>query len=230
MALLDALIPPREQKILGALLLHPQTSYALNDLIRIGGTSRSQAGVVIDRFVAAGLAREQRIGNQRRIQADTGWPLFEDVRALCVKSFGVAEPIAQALEPLLPKIELAFLFGSVVRGTDHASSDIDLMVVGTVGNADLFAALGRVNDVLRRPVNFNVYSPREWNRLQDDPVIASILHGSRVTLHERAAAPRQPAEPARARLPEGSRGAASRGGKLLPAGRNGPRGRRPAGA
>lgn len=195
MALLDALIPPREQRILGALLLHPDTPYVLNDLIRTGGASRSQAAVIVDKFVAAGLASEERVGNQRRIRLNKDWPLVDELTAMCVKSFGVAEPIKAALDPLLGKIDLAFLFGSVVQGTDHAGSDIDLMVVGRASNSDLIAALEPVNDALKRPVNFNSYTPTEWKRLVDDPVIAAILAGPRVILHERVGAAKEPAKP-----------------------------------
>lgn len=217
MALLDPLIPPREQRIIGALVLHPDTSYSLNELIRIGGASRSQSGVIIDRLVEAGLALEQRVGNQRRIQLNKAWPLVDELKALCVKSFGVAEPIRDALRPLLPRIDLAFVFGSVANAADHADSDIDLMVVGSVSNLDLLRALEPVNDLLKRQVNFNLYSAREWTRLQADPVVASIVHGPRILLHERPAAPVQPAEPARSRAPEGGGTRARRGGKLLPA-------------
>lgn len=221
MALLDALIPPREQRIIGALVLHPETSYAVNELIRIGGASRSQAALIIDKLVVAGLACDERVGNQRRIRLNKDWPLVDELKALCVKSFAVAEPIRQALGPLLPKIDLAFVFGSIAKATDHAESDIDVMVVGSVSNLDLLRALEPVNEVLKRTVNFNVYSAREWDRLQGDPVIASILDGPRVILHERPAQAGQPAEPARTRAPEGSAGRAGRGGGLYPARRQG---------
>lgn len=216
MALLDFLIPAREQRIIGALVLHPQASYSLNELIRIGGASRSQAAVIVDKLVAGGLALEDRVGNQRRIRVNSAWPLLAELRSMCVKSFGVAEPIGGALAPLLPRIELAFVFGSVAKSTDHAGSDIDLMVVGSVSNLELQDVLEPVNELLGRKVNFNVYSAREWKRLQADPVIASILNGPRILLHERLATADQPAEPARARVPE--RGALRRGyrGRIPP--------------
>lgn len=217
MALLDPLIPPREQRIIGALVLHPDTSYSVNELIRVGGASRSQSGVIIDKLVQAGLAREERVGNQRRIQLNKQWPLVDELKALCVKSFGVAEPIRDALRPLLARIDLAFVFGSVANATDHADSDIDLMVVGRVSNLDLLHALQPVNELLRRQVNFNLYSALEWTRLQADPVVASIVHGPRILLHERSAAPAQPAEPARSRAPEGGNARGGRRGKLAAA-------------
>ena len=203
MALLDFLIPPREQRIIGALVLHPAVTYTLNELIRIGGASRSQSAVIVDKLVDAGLALDERSGNQRRIRLNPAWPLLDELRAICVKSFGVAEPIRDALAPLFERVDLAFVFGSVAKASDRAESDIDLMVVGSASNADLQAALLPVNEHLRRPVNFNLYSAREWKRLQSDPVIASILTGPRIIVHERLAAAPQPAEPARARAPEG---------------------------
>jgi predicted nucleotidyltransferase len=42
---------------------------------------------------------------------------------------GLAEPLRQALAPLAPRIRAAFVYGSVAKRQDTASSDIDLMIV-----------------------------------------------------------------------------------------------------
>lgn len=190
MSLLDAFMAPREQLLIRALVLNQDRSFSLNDLVRAGGGSKAAAIKIIDRFTKSQLLTEERIGNQRRLQFNSQWPLAQELRQMVLKSFGVAEPISEALAPLADRIALAFLFGSVVKGTDHAGSDIDLMVVGDVTTMQLLKALYPLNDELRRPVNFNVYGSDEWVLMQSDPVVASIMNGPRKIIYDRASFPK----------------------------------------
>jgi predicted nucleotidyltransferase len=59
-------------------------------------------------------------------------------------------------------IRLAFVYGSTARGNEDASSDVDLMVVGEVGFADVVSALSKSESKLGREVNPTVYGPREF--------------------------------------------------------------------
>ncbi|MGE4238873.1 nucleotidyltransferase domain-containing protein [Ramlibacter sp.] len=205
MTLLDALIPRREQRLLRALVLHPDRSFSVNELCRLGGDSKSASMAIIERFSKSGLIGEERVGNQRRMRFNEAWPLAQELRTMCVKSFGVAEPIREALGPLIDRVQLAFVFGSVAKGTDHAGSDIDLMVVGEVTTVDLIEAMRSLDEQLMRPVSFNIYSPVEWQRMQKDPVIASIMAEPRIIIHERTDATQSP-KPAAKGLPEARAG------------------------
>lgn len=54
----------------------------------------------------------------------------------------MADVLRAALQPLWPLVELAFVYGSLAKGTEHAGSDVDLMVIGTLAsNAQLLEAL-----------------------------------------------------------------------------------------
>ncbi len=47
------------------------------------------------------------------------------------KVMGAAALLTEALLPIEQKIEVAFLYGSVAKQSDHAESDIDIMIVGS---------------------------------------------------------------------------------------------------
>jgi predicted nucleotidyltransferase len=67
-----------------------------------------------------------------------------------------------ALAPLAERIRLAFVYGSIARGVETGSSDVDLMVVGEVGFTDVVSALHESESKLGREVNPTVYGPREF--------------------------------------------------------------------
>jgi predicted nucleotidyltransferase len=74
----------------------------------------------------------------------------------------LAEPLREALAPLASRIVMAFVYGSVAKRQDTASSDIDLLVVSDdLSYADVFEALEATGARLGRVVNPTVYTRRE---------------------------------------------------------------------
>jgi len=66
------------------------------------------------------------------------------------------------VRPLSPSIRAAFVYGSIAKGQDTASSDIDLMVVSDrLTYADLFAALEEASAQLGRKVAPTIHSSEE---------------------------------------------------------------------
>ncbi len=178
--LVDFLIPPRQQRLLAALLLHPERSYSYNELIRIGGPGRGANQKAVHSLLDAGLAVDARMGNQRRIQANPQFPLYPELRAICVKSFGVVERVRTALAELAGTIDFAFIFGSLATGKDHATSDIDLFIVGTFDLLELDAALAPVESDLGRAVHVTSYGREEWLRKRSDRVVQKIMAGPKL--------------------------------------------------
>jgi predicted nucleotidyltransferase len=106
----------------------------------------------------AGLIKRSAVGSQVFYQANQEHPDFPEIRALLAKTTGVFQILKTALAPLSSRINLAFVYGSVARGEDKATSDIDLMVIGEVSLDDVLDAVGPIEKQLRRPVNPTIYS------------------------------------------------------------------------
>ena len=53
------------------------------------------------------------------------------------------------------------VYGSVARGEDKATSDIDLMVIGEVSLDEVLDTAGPVEKLLRRPGNPTIYSRQD---------------------------------------------------------------------
>jgi predicted nucleotidyltransferase len=85
-----------------------------------------------------------------------------------------------ALRPVENKIVCAFVYGSVARREERATSDVDLMVVGKVGLGDLAPALRKAEKRLGREVNVTNYSVDEFQKkvADGDHFLTSVLKGS----------------------------------------------------
>ncbi|GMQ87738.1 MAG: hypothetical protein BMS9Abin08_0944 [Gammaproteobacteria bacterium] len=173
----DALFTETQQKVLGLLYGQPNRSFYTKEILRQTGMGVATIKRALDRMLAAGILRMTRIGNQHHYQADPRCPIYGELLGIVKKTFGVTEVIRRALEPLAGKIDRAFIFGSVASGKETATSDIDLLVLGEAGFAEVVSALYPVQATLGREVNPKIYRKEEWTRMKtaNDAFVTEVL-------------------------------------------------------
>ena len=80
----------------------------------------------------------------------------------------MADVIRQALKPLNTQIKLAFIYGSIAKGTDARTSDIDLMLIGEGLNyGDVIDVLMPLEESLNRTINPTVFTSAEFSSRLD---------------------------------------------------------------
>lgn len=180
--LTDVLFGTYRKKVLSLLLLHPDTDYHVRELARLTGTAPGTLHKELAKLAAIGLLLRKTQGNQVRYQANQQCPVFPELAGLLRKTTGAVEILATALEALAPP--LALIFGSVASGTETASSDIDLLVIGNVGFADVVRATHPAQAELGRDINPVVYSAQEFKRRVDeqDPFVLDLLAKPKIFL------------------------------------------------
>lgn len=161
---MDMLFGTYRQRILGLLLLHPESSYHVRELARLTGTAAGTLHKELARLAQTGLLLRENQGNQVRYQANRQCPVYGELASLFRKTTGLADVLAEALQPLAADIEVALIFGSVARGEETAESDIDLLIVGKVGFADAVKALHPAQQALSREINPVVLTTAEYKK------------------------------------------------------------------
>lgn len=161
--LADALFSSTQQRVLGMLFGQPDRSFYATELINLLGVGSGAVQRELARLEQSGLVTVRKVGTQKHYQANPDSPVFHELSGLITKTVGLAEPLREALEPFAGRINVAFIYGSVARGSDTASSDIDLMLISEgLGYADVFETLQAAETRLGRPVNPTIYTPSEW--------------------------------------------------------------------
>ena len=165
----NALFSKTQQRVLAVLFGQPQRSFYANEIIALADCGSGAVQRELAKLEAAALVTVRRQGNQKHFQANQDAPIFAELHGIVVKTFGIADVLRGALQLLWPQIDLAFIYGSVASGTEHAGSDIDLLVVGAVpSNAELLEALQPAQEQLQRPVNLTLYTAQEFaDRVRD---------------------------------------------------------------
>lgn len=161
-SLADALFSGTQQRVLALLFGQPGRSFYATELIGLAGAGSGAVQRELARLSQSGLITAQPIGNQRHYQANPESPVFTELSAIVQKTFGLAEPLRAALAPVIKRIRAAFVYGSVAKQQDTASSDVDLMIVSdSLSYADLYAALESAAQRLGRTVNPTIYTHKE---------------------------------------------------------------------
>jgi predicted nucleotidyltransferase len=165
--LADALFSKVQQRVLSVLFGQPDRSFHNREIIRLAHSGVGAVQRELARLEAAELVTVVRIGNQKHYQANRTGPIFGELRGIVLKTFGVAAVLRQALAGLADRIQAAFIFGSVAKGEDTASSDVDVLIIAdALGYSEVYAALTAVEPQLGRPVNPTLYDWAEWRRKQ----------------------------------------------------------------
>lgn len=165
LGLSNALFSKVQQRVLALIFGHPERSFYTSEIIQRVGSGVGAVDRELSKLERSGLVTVQRIGNQKHYQANQTAPIFDELRGLVEKTIAVTEPIKRSFAPYAGAIESAFVYGSVAKGSDTATSDIDLMVIGDDLNySDLYAAAQTAEAALRRKVNPLFVSRRDWRR------------------------------------------------------------------
>jgi len=169
-SLAGALLTPVQQRVLGLLYGQPDRRFQSGELIRLAMSGTGAVHRQLFRLAAAGLVTVTAIGNQKFYQANPASPIFDELTGLIAKTVGVVEPLRRALAPLADEIVAAFVYGSVAKGSDRASSDIDLIVISdSVRHEQLYEAIAPAERALGRPVNPTLITRAAWRSKRAKP-------------------------------------------------------------
>jgi len=149
------------------------------DAVKIGrGTVQRELKNLTD----SGIIIREVQGRQVYYRANEKCPIFNELKSIVRKTFGVADVIRQSLGTEAAKVRVAFIFGSVARSADDRRSDIDLMVVGKISFGDVVSLLSPAEEKLGREVNVVVYPIAEFKRKvkEDHHFVKTVLEDEKI--------------------------------------------------
>jgi len=161
--LIELLFPRTRRDILATTLLHPDKWWYLSDLARALNAVPQALRRDLQLLVAAGILQQRADGNRVYFKPAPDCPILQELQSIFVKTAGLVDVLHEALKPCAKEIQTAFVHGSIARGEELASSDIDLMIVGDVALSDIASSLKKAENRLSRPVNPTVYTQSEYS-------------------------------------------------------------------
>jgi predicted nucleotidyltransferase len=159
---LPSLFGKTRQTLLALLYGRADREHLQENLIELAGLGRGTVQRELDFLARAGVVRRTVRGRQVYFQANPDCPIYAELRGLVVKTAGVADELRVALAPVAARIRVAFIYGSMAKGTERRASDVDVMVIGDVSFEEASEALAGVQRTIGREVNPSVYAPADF--------------------------------------------------------------------
>jgi len=167
------------RRLLALLFGRPDRRFFLREIARAAGAPPSSLQRELAALVEAGALTQTREGRQVYYQANAACPIFEELKSIAAKTFGVAGELRKLLARHAGRLRLALVFGSVAKGTAAAGSDIDLLWVGSLGPSELVLELAEAERRLGRRISVIAYSEKEFSALlaEANHFLAGVLEG-----------------------------------------------------
>ena len=180
----DALFPRTRRDLLGATHGQADRWWYLSELAAHLNTTPSSLQRELQSLVSSGILRQRRSGKRIYFRAEERSLIFDEIRGIVSKTLGVADALESALAEFDDRIVFAFVYGAVERLREHLQGDVDLLVVGSVGLADVSTALLALENRYNLDFDVSIYSPEEFRekRAAEHDLITSIMKEEKLFL------------------------------------------------
>jgi len=165
--------------ILKTLVINPQNSYNINELSRMTGFALRGVDKELKNLLSGGILEKSVVGNQHRYQLNPNCSIYPEIKAIIVKTVGIAYVIKKALDPVKKRIDRAFIYGSFASGDFGIESDVDLFVVSDLSGLELTKVLSDAQDTIGRSINIAHFKWDEFSRRkkEKDHFISNVTSG-----------------------------------------------------
>jgi predicted nucleotidyltransferase len=182
--LCSGLFGKTRQAVLALLYGRTDSSFYTKQILDAVGIGRGTVQRELKNLTDTGIIIREVQGRQVYYRANEKCPIFNELKSIVRKTFGVADVIRQSLETVADKIRIAFIFGSVARSADDRKSDMDVMVVGAISFGDIVTLLSPAEEKLGREVTPVVYPVAEFKQKvkEDHYFVKTVIEGEKIFL------------------------------------------------
>lgn len=170
-------------RVLSLLMLNAGSEYYLREIAQRTGLAVRSVQRAVEDLSEIGILHREKRGNSVYFRLNAENPIVPDLKAIFLKTVGLGDLLREALSEE-GHVEAAFIYGSVAKGEENATSDIDLALIGEVRPRDLTARLSRLEDKAGREINASFFSAKEWRERVEsgDHFVTTLLREPKIFL------------------------------------------------
>jgi predicted nucleotidyltransferase len=153
----------------------------MREIQRVADCTIGPVQVELKKLLAVQLVTARRNSNRLYYRANQEHPLYPDIRSIVLKTSGLGDYLKELFSNR-DDIGTAFIFGSMASGKNTAASDIDLIVIGTIGLRALSTVLIDFRIRVGREVNPHVFTHDEFmqRRNNGEHFITNVMASSKM--------------------------------------------------
>jgi DNA-binding transcriptional ArsR family regulator len=150
-------------KLLIRLFFNPNTRSYLRELAKEFDVSTNSVREELNQLKKTGLLESEKDGRQVYYQANTGHPLFPELKSIVGKVMGL-DQVIDGIVIRLGDLELAFLLDDYAEGKD--TGIIDLLLVGNINQYHLNDLSRKTERYIKRKIRSLVLTRDEFEDLK----------------------------------------------------------------
>jgi len=117
----------------------------------------------VEKLQNLGLIEKSAQGNRLYYKVNRNCSIFEELKRILFKTAGIAETLKGKLIKS-DSVKVAFIYGSYAKGEESLSSDIDLLVMGSITSKELSGLLSKSKSEIGREINYAVFKVEEFRK------------------------------------------------------------------
>jgi predicted nucleotidyltransferase len=156
--------------------------FHLREIERISGFAIGTVRQEAKKLEQLELIIKRADGNRTYYKANRNHPLFPALHNLVLQTSGLVEVFKENL--IDERIQFAFIFGSLAKGTENSESDIDLFVIGNLGLRDLSKLIKNPANLLKREINPHVMSISEFQKriIEKEHFVSNVINSPKLMI------------------------------------------------
>jgi len=176
---LDEILGNRTKvKLLRAFFTYPEKEFTESELQRIAGIPQASVHRNVKSLLANGLLDRERIGKANLHSLNKEHILYPLIKNTFENERNLLSELKKSLKDSIESfsgIELAVLFGSVVKGTEREDSDIDLFIISRADKSHVEAEMKNLIQVIINKFG-NMISPMIKNDTEMKDMKSSSIY------------------------------------------------------
>ena len=156
--------------------------YHLREIERISGFAIGTVRQEAKKLEKLELIIKRVDSNRTYFKANRNHPLFLTLHNLVLQTSGLIDVFKENL--IDDRIQYAFIFGSLAKGTENSESDIDLFVIGNLGLRDLSKLIKKPVILLKREINPHVMNIAEFQKrfFENEHFVSNVINSPKLMI------------------------------------------------
>jgi predicted nucleotidyltransferase len=162
--MLDLLTKSKFRKKIIILFIYNQNKeYYLSEIAKFIKTSPGTTQRELNRLLKINLITMRKSGGLNVYKLNKKFNLLKEIESIVKKTIGIEIELTNLLNEI-ENITFSFIFGSYAKGGLKSDSDIDIFIIGKPWEDEVFEAIKKVEDLIKREINFHICSEKEFKK------------------------------------------------------------------
>lgn len=160
--MLDLFTKSKIRKNIILLFIYNQNKeYYLSEIAKYVSTSPGTTQRELNKLLKIDFISMRKTGNLNVYTLNKKFGLLKEIESIVAKTIGIEIELKRLFQHI-ENIDYVFIFGSYAKGGIKSESDIDLFIIGSPDEDDVYKAVNKIEDKSQREVNYHISDKKEF--------------------------------------------------------------------